>query len=130
MYLGTMLFLKTAILLEWARIFGPGSRKSFRWACYITAGLNDIYYLINIILDCIFCAPRKVPSGYCSGADVLLLVSAIVNLVSDLAILLLPQGVIWRLNMSRKKRVGVSIMFLIGLVYAPFYIRCPFSSSI
>ncbi|KAI1851632.1 hypothetical protein JX266_003094 [Neoarthrinium moseri] len=130
MYLATMIFLKTAILLEWARIFGPGSRKAFRWTCYIIAGLNSTYYIINIILECTSCTPREyywdktIPGGHCLDAAVLSLTSALVNLLFDLAILLLPQGVIWRLNMSRRKRVGVSVVFVIGLLYDHHFPYC------
>lgn len=41
--------------------------------------------------------------------------SGIVNIVSDFAILLLPQWVIWNLNTSKSKRAGVSVLFVIGL---------------
>ncbi|KAI0839862.1 hypothetical protein F5Y06DRAFT_264875 [Hypoxylon sp. FL0890] len=122
MYLATMIFLKAAILLEWARIFGPGSRRSFRWTCYILAAVNAAYYIINVSLECTSCTPRAyywdktIPGGHCTDAAVLDLVSAVVNLIFDLAILILPQGVIWRLNMSRRKRVGVSVVFIIGLL--------------
>ena len=117
-----MITLKSAILLEWARIFGPGSRKAFRWSCYIIAALNAIFYTINIIIECTGCTPleyywdKSIPGGICRYPSRLLLISAIVNLVFDVAILILPQGVIWRLNMSRRKRIGCSIVFVIGLL--------------
>ncbi|KAI1467742.1 uncharacterized protein F4812DRAFT_427450 [Daldinia caldariorum] len=120
LYLATMITLKSTILLEWARIFGPGSRKAFRWSCYIIAALNAIYYTINIILECTACTPREyywdktIPGGTCRYSAILSLISAIVNLVFDVAILILPQGVIWRLNMSRRKKVGCSVVFIIG----------------
>lgn len=122
MYLATMIFLKTAILLEWARIFGTGGRKTFRWTCYIIAVVNSIYYVFNIILECTSCTPRAyywdktIPGGHCSNGAVLALTSAVINLLLDVAMLVLPQGMIWRLNMSTKKRVGVSTVFIIGLL--------------
>ncbi|KAI1424729.1 hypothetical protein F5Y12DRAFT_714968 [Xylaria sp. FL1777] len=121
MYLATMIFLKSAILIEWARIFGPGNRKAFRLTCYILAGLNSLYYTINILVEVNSCHPRAyywdktIPGGHCLDGPVLALTSALVNLVFDLAILILPQTVIWRLNMSRRRRAGVSIVFVIGL---------------
>ncbi|TGJ88105.1 hypothetical protein E0Z10_g639 [Xylaria hypoxylon] len=122
MYLATMIFLKPAILLEWARIFGPGNRKGFRWTCYILAGVNSTYYLINILIEVNSCHPRAyywdktIPGGHCLDGPVLALTSALVNLIFDLAILILPQTVIWRLNMSRRRKAGVSIVFIIGLL--------------
>ncbi|KAI1460995.1 hypothetical protein F4805DRAFT_351888 [Annulohypoxylon moriforme] len=122
MYLATMIFLKTAILLEWARIFSANSRKAFRWTCYILAGVNSIYYAINIVLECTSCTPRAyywdktIPNGHCTNTAILSLVSAIVNLLFDLSLLILPYGVVWRLNMSPRKRAGVYVVFIIGLL--------------
>ncbi|KAI0097881.1 hypothetical protein GGR51DRAFT_539490 [Nemania sp. FL0031] len=122
MYLASMIFVKSAILLEWARIFGSGSRRGFRLTCYILATLNAIYYTINISLEVTSCRPRAfywdktIPGGRCVyDGPALSLTSALVNLLFDLAILLLPQVTIWRLNMWRRKRIGVSAVFIIGL---------------
>ncbi|KAI6082348.1 hypothetical protein F4821DRAFT_217501 [Hypoxylon rubiginosum] len=122
LYLATMITLKSAILVEWARIFGPGSSKLFRWSCYILVALNAIYYTVNIILECTACIPREyywdktIPGGTCRYSAILSLISALVNLVFDVAILILPQGVLWRLTMSRRKRVGCTVVFVIGLL--------------
>lgn len=42
--------------------------------------------------------------------------SASIQLISDVAILLLPQQVIWSLKMTWQKRLGVSIIFGLGLL--------------
>lgn len=42
--------------------------------------------------------------------------SASIQLVCDVAILLLPQQVIWSLKMSWRKRLGVSVIFGLGLL--------------
>lgn len=137
MYLASMIFIKSAILLEWARIFGPSSRSTFRLTCYALAVVNAIYYTINISLEVTSCRPRAyywdktIPGGKCVyNGPALSLTSALINLLFDLAILLLPQGVIWKLNMSRRKRVGVSAVFIVGLGYvflhAPIFLpECP-----
>ncbi|KAI1821191.1 hypothetical protein F4861DRAFT_520206 [Xylaria intraflava] len=122
LYLASMIFVKSAIFLEWARLFGPGNRTVFRMTCYILAVLNAIYYTINISLEVTSCRPRAyywdktIKGGKCVyDGPALSLTSALVNLLFDLAILLLPQGVIWRLNMSLRKRIGVSAVFVVGL---------------
>jgi hypothetical protein len=43
-------------------------------------------------------------------------VSGIINVVSDFAILILPQWVIWNLHTTRKKRTEASLLFVIGLL--------------
>lgn len=43
---------------------------------------------------------------------------ATVNIVLDLITLIVPQGTIWRLRMSVKKKIGVSLIFAVGLLYS------------
>ncbi|KAF2815476.1 uncharacterized protein BDZ99DRAFT_341003, partial [Mytilinidion resinicola] len=38
------------------------------------------------------------------------------NTISDTTMVLLPQRVIWKLNMSRWRRVGLSTIFLFGIL--------------
>lgn len=42
--------------------------------------------------------------------------SVTTNLVLDLAVVLMPTPVIWKLHMSTRKKVGVSSMFSLGLL--------------
>ena len=116
-----MMILKPVILLEWVHIFVPGQRNAFYWTCYIVAAINFIYYAINIILENVSCTPRerywdKTVPGSCWNASILSGVSAIINLIFDVIMVALPQGIIWKLNMSRKKRFGVSLVFIMGLM--------------
>ncbi|KAK8070253.1 hypothetical protein PG994_006869 [Apiospora phragmitis] len=39
-----------------------------------------------------------------------------INAVIDLFILLLPQGIIWKLHITRQKRVGISLVFALGAI--------------
>ncbi|KAI0539681.1 hypothetical protein GGR58DRAFT_463759 [Xylaria digitata] len=121
-YLATMIFLKSAILMEWVRLFVPGkTRNAFFWTCYAVATLNALYYTANIIVENVSCTPKafwwdKSLTGHCLNGTVLALTSATVNLAFDIVILILPQKVIWTLNMSTSRRLGVSVVFVIGLL--------------
>ncbi|KAI1759217.1 hypothetical protein GGR53DRAFT_471547 [Hypoxylon sp. FL1150] len=122
MYNVTMIVLKAAILIQWARIFSPGSRKMFFWLCYSVAALNAVFYLVTILTDLLHCTPvqyhwdQTIPGGHCGNDDLLSPLSAAINVFLDLIILVLPQKVIWRLNMSLKKKIGVSFVFLSGIL--------------
>jgi hypothetical protein len=122
-----MIFLKSAILLEWIRLFVPGkTRNAFFWTCHAITILNALYYTANIIVENVSCTPKaywwdKSLTGHCLNGTVLALTSATVNLAFDITILILPQRVIWTLNMSTSRRLGVSVVFAIGLLYNPFY---------
>ncbi|KAI0818348.1 hypothetical protein GGR55DRAFT_71664 [Xylaria sp. FL0064] len=123
-YLATMIFLKSAILLEWIRLFVPGkTRNAFFWTCHTVAILNALYYTANIIVENVSCTPKaywwdKSLTGHCLNGTVLALTSATVNLAFDIIILILPQKVIWTLNMSPSRRLGVSFVFVIGVLAA------------
>ncbi|MCJ1262841.1 hypothetical protein MMC22_002711 [Lobaria immixta] len=48
--------------------------------------------------------------------DVVNIAASIINSVCDFIILLLPQGVIWKLQMPIRRKLGISAIFLIGLL--------------
>lgn len=43
-------------------------------------------------------------------------VESVINAVSDVSILILPQFVIWNLQISMKRKIGISGMFLPGVL--------------
>ncbi|RYP53278.1 hypothetical protein DL768_001718 [Monosporascus sp. mg162] len=117
-----MLLMKWAILWEWIRVFVPRhSRNGFYWACQAVIAVNVIFYLTAIILTNLACTPyrrnwEKTVPGTCMDIRLINLSTAIINLVVDIVILALPQKVIWDLQMSSRRRVGISLIFAIGIV--------------
>jgi hypothetical protein len=118
----TLLFAKSAILLEWVHVFVPtGTRNSFFWMCHGLIVANFIFYASFIIAVQLGCFPREkiwhrwIP-GTCLDRKRIDGPCAIFNLLFDLIILALPQKVIWNLNMSTRKKVGVSVIFSFGLL--------------
>jgi hypothetical protein len=121
--------IKTAILLEFIRIFVPRSVKNtFWWFCCILIGLNvAVYFAVGLLLTNLACIPResmfdfRVP-GKCIGISgfktdpFIEVVSASVNVVSDIMILLLPQPLIWRLQMPLKSKIAILSVFFVGLL--------------
>ncbi|KAI1461668.1 hypothetical protein F4805DRAFT_453552 [Annulohypoxylon moriforme] len=131
LYFGNMAFafyevaistLKVAILLEWNKLFAPNrSPKSFYWTCYILLWVNIVYYITSIIVSNIVCFPilseADTPSpGICLNKATAEAVSATLNLVSHVLVFVLPQKIIWKLNMTTKKKIGVSLIFAIGIL--------------
>ncbi|TGJ87739.1 hypothetical protein E0Z10_g1066 [Xylaria hypoxylon] len=123
LYESIMLAIKPMILLEWMRIFASaGPRTAFNWTCYIVAAINILLYLGSILTDSVSCHPREywwdqtIVGGHCADTKKLPIVTGTLNAIIDLFILLLPQGIIWRLQMSTRKRLGVSIVFLVGTI--------------
>lgn len=142
-YSFTLLFVKCAILLQWLRIFAPnGSRGTFfvgrfdsmlrvniantpairsQWACHIVLWSCILFYVSTLVAGSLICVPferiwDKTVPGVCYNGRPLNTALGTFNLISDIMILILPQRVIWRLNMSRKRRIGVAMVFAIGLL--------------
>ena len=123
LYSVTLLFVKASILMDWARVFVPaGTRNTFFWTCYILLWVNVLYYTAIVIASNLACTPREkiwdptVPGGKCTNLKVSLVVSSTSNVVSDILILLLPQNIIWRLQMPLKRKIGVSLIFVVGIM--------------
>lgn len=119
--------VKTAILLEWVRLFVPhGTRPPFWWMCRIVMWVNILYYISVIIVSTVSCSPHEkiwdpTLPGTCLNIKAFFVSNATLNLASDIIILALPQRSIWSLNMSRDKKIGVSLVFAVGVMYEPLH---------
>lgn len=115
--------MKAAILLEWMRIFIPRSvRNRYFWVAWFLIGFNTIFYIIAGFL--VIYAVQPVPRNY----NVLLpgttpfnrmdieILATVVNLFIDVGIFLLPQPIIWGLMLSKGRKIGLALMFSLGLL--------------
>ncbi|PVH98374.1 hypothetical protein DM02DRAFT_468466, partial [Periconia macrospinosa] len=121
-YGNIIMFLKAGILFEWIHLFVPrGVRNKFWYTCHITIVANVMFYVTCTIVENFSCTPRekiwnKLVPGHCINNPALIVSSGILNLLSDVLIFVLPQKMIWGLKISRRKRVGVVIIFATGVV--------------
>ncbi|KAI0868255.1 hypothetical protein GGS24DRAFT_506965 [Hypoxylon argillaceum] len=120
-YAISIVLFKTAILLEWVRIFVPRTTRGlFFWACHTILWTNILFYTIVLIAANMSCKPYaklwdKTLPGTCNDNNAFDVATATYNLLSDLLILLLPQRIIWRLHLQTKKKIGIAILFGIGI---------------
>ncbi|KAI3325752.1 hypothetical protein HD806DRAFT_553010 [Xylariaceae sp. AK1471] len=119
----TIMALKASILMEWIRIFVPfGTRNSFFWTSAIVLALHTLFHVAWVFAENLSCTPYRkiwditVSWGTCINVKGLYVPAAAVNLASDIIILILPQKAIWALQMSKKNKIGVSLMFTIGFL--------------
>ncbi|GAW19407.1 hypothetical protein ANO14919_088940 [Xylariales sp. No.14919] len=111
-----IVFLKIAILLDWMHTFVPtGTRNALFWILHGLIWSNAVFYFIGTFIEGFQCPPEEVGTPKCN-IDVAKynLASGVINVVSDLTILIAPHWVIWRLNLSRARKIGVSVLFVIG----------------
>lgn len=122
LYIVCILTLKFSILLQYLRIFVPTRKGNgiVFWACTLLIVANTIFYIIELFLAILQCNPResswnhRIP-GTCIGIENIVYTAAF-NVASDVIILVLPLNRIWRLNMSLKRKFGVSGIFTTGLL--------------
>lgn len=120
----TVFVIKLSILLQYLKIFVPSRQRNLTmfWAVNIIIGLNFIFYMAITFIEIFLCSPREkawnvfIKTGHCLDANTANVSAAAVNCFSDFVILLLPQGVIWTLQMPLKKKIGVSVIFLMGFL--------------
>ncbi|KAF2836640.1 hypothetical protein M501DRAFT_923261, partial [Patellaria atrata CBS 101060] len=117
------MILKVAILLQWVHTFVPrGIRNSFFWISHFTIWFNIIFYTACTIVDIWGCTPREkswnlmILGGTCVNKNSVRIITSIVNFISDFIILVLPQKVIWELQMTKNTRIGVCFVFAVGVI--------------
>ncbi|KAJ2971761.1 hypothetical protein NUW58_g9327 [Xylaria curta] len=123
-FLAFYVAIKTAILLEWLSLFLPdgGDRRSlFYWSCHIILWANVLFCTSELILVNLACTPieyswDRTIEGYCRiETGKTSLSAAVFAFVTDVIIFFIPQRIIWTLNMTWRRKLGVSVVFALGL---------------
>ena len=116
-----MLSAKVALFLLYYRVFSLDYWT--KMAIYIGIIVTFLFYVASTIANLILCIPRRNESWTstqfaerCYRAEVMGDIQGVFGLVSDLYIFVLPLPVLCRLQMSSKKRTGISAVFLTGLM--------------
>ena len=84
-----------------------------------------MFYLAFFFVPIFQCSPRTkiwTPEepGRCLDVDALYLASASFNVVSDIAMLSVPIYLIWNLQMSVQRKIGISAIFATGALSVLF----------
>lgn len=112
---------KVSILLLYSRLFAPSRKSLTYFFIQLLLYFTVAFYTAITFVKIFECSPREkiwrrsVP-GHCINFAALLYVTGIVNICSDIAILILPVHVIWRLQLPHSRKVGVSLAFIAGLL--------------
>lgn len=120
---GVSVFLiRASVLVLYIRIFRT---RSFRITCYVVHGINFAFFVSTILSSALICRPlayswdKKISGGKCGDQKSLDLYIGIVNLLLDVCVVVLPMPVLWGLQMAINKKLMLSGMFGLGIVYAP-----------
>ena len=116
------MLLKVAILREFIHIFVPyGTRRGLYRCCQCLIWFLLLFYPAMVVFANVQCSPhRKIydlsVKGHCFNRRALDITVSFVTLLTDFAILLLPQLAIWKLQMPRVRKIGLSAIFAVGIV--------------
>ena len=126
--------IRTAIIFLYIQIF---PLPPFKIACYMTLGVNIAFGVSAVIADCLICRPityRWAPSmvnGSCGDQKSFDLYVAVMNLLLDVELVILPMPIVWGLKMARCKKTALSGIFGIGVMYGsqPDFLAWYFQAS-
>ncbi|KAI1147956.1 hypothetical protein F4825DRAFT_465275 [Nemania diffusa] len=117
----TLPFAKTSILLLILRIF-----HSVRWLCYASYALIAyiwVWSATELLLTIFQCKPIAFQwdhslEGTCINQVVYFRAISALSAVHDLAMLILPLPVVWKLQLKTRRKVALSAVFLVGSIGA------------
>ena len=119
LYVFAFVTIKMSFLFFYLRIF-PGRKMA--WACYILIGILACQCIEEVLVVVFQCSPvdkawNSATPGKCLSLLGFFYVSFGIKLGIDLAIFFLPIPVLWHLKLPRGKKFGISVMFLLGLLW-------------
>lgn len=119
LYLTAIALTKISILLFYLRIF---PHQGLRRMIYVTIALCVLYIIGFVTATALQCIPVRQAwlrwdgehAGKCTNLNVIAWLSAGVNIVLDVIVIILPMREVKRLSISRRRRFGIMLMFLLG----------------
>ncbi|KAL8635623.1 MAG: hypothetical protein Q9228_006902 [Teloschistes exilis] len=117
LYLNAVLFPKLAILATYLRIFTLPAYRISCWTLAVFLVVNWLTFTVGCFLMCrpiAYLWDRQVVGGRCFDINLFYRWSAFPNIVTDVAMLVLPLPVVWRLHTSNNIKVGLTLMFAAG----------------
>ena len=105
---------KLAVLGLYLRIF---PQQPYRSACYVISGILVASLMAVIIALSVACIPLKalwdahIQGAHCIGQHAFSTYASLPNIVTDICMLILPLPVIWRMSLSTRDKLGLTLTF-------------------
>lgn len=118
-YLPAVILAKLALLVMYTRIF---IKRTDLIACWVVAALLIANCVGAMIAGFLICIPlyylwdHTIPGGHCININAWYRWSSLMNIVTDVVMLILPLPVIWKIQSSMKVKIGLTITFATGSV--------------
>ncbi|PQE24041.1 integral membrane protein [Rutstroemia sp. NJR-2017a BVV2] len=110
---------KLAILALYLRIF---TIPLYRNLVYFLAFIVTATGIVCSVMTLNLCRPfpfnwdRKIPGGSCYNESLFYRWGSLPNIITDLAILIIPMPMVWKLHTSRNMKIGLTLTFLTGSI--------------
>lgn len=110
---------KMSILCLYLRIF---PFRWILWSSYATMSIIIAWTVATILAGCLICRPfafnwdKTIPGGRCGNQVTSFTVTGVINLVTDIAVLLLPMQPLCQLQMATYKKVVFVSIFGLGIL--------------
>lgn len=122
---------KVCILLLYLRIF---TDRRVRIATWVVLGVVVANFVCTgMIATFTICQPfafkwdKTIPGGHCADLMAAYKYISIPNILTDVAIAILPFSTLWKLQISRKRKLGIFLTFLAGSLYVFYPLSYPWS---
>jgi hypothetical protein len=122
-----IVLIKVTILLQYLRILAPNRtvNGTLWYGAWAIIAANILFYIPNFFVNIFLCNPRekiwnpilkKQPIGHCLDQRAVITAVGIFNIISDIAILILPTRSVWKLRIPTHKKAKLSALFATGLM--------------
>ncbi|KAK7756330.1 hypothetical protein SLS62_001556 [Diatrype stigma] len=109
-------FVKLSILWLYHRLFATTEFRRWSWTMLVFVSCYGIAFLIVYLTNCIpmdqLWNPQ--PGGHCRDMQYSDYATVGINMLIDIAILILPMPTLWGLQLPVRKKVIVTVMFSFG----------------
>lgn len=126
------LTIKLSILLLYKDLFW--SSRNFRIAWWINLGYAILWTIGSTLFYILQCTPvsyywtrvsaalgvADAPTGTCVSSLSILGLPILLNIASDVCVLILPLPILWKLHTTTKKRIRLVALFTVGLIAVIF----------
>jgi hypothetical protein len=114
--------IKLSCLLFYRRVFSP-SRKTLGFIHFGIAFISAAYtaMFFSTLFQCLPIEKNWVElmPGHCLPQKVLPYCSGVINVASDLYVLILPMPCTWGLNLRLSRKLRATAIFSLGILYGP-----------
>lgn len=121
LYSPSVLFAKLSLLILYLRIFRPND--GLRYCIYFSMVLLSLFYSATFTAYAILSIPRRgqtqlesIESANTAKDIPLGIAQGVFSVASDFYIFCLPIPVVWKLQLPRRKKIGVLAIFMTGLL--------------